>query len=86
MSTVTDYISSFPPINMNERLTDLDSVKRQIRIARLKLGSILDAFDRVESSPLAIDLLLESTGDVNASVDRLVEVLSSNVSSDDALE
>ena len=76
MSTVLDYTRSLPPVNMNEGLTDLDSIKRQIRIARLKLGSILDAFDRTEASPLQIDGIAEATGEVAYAIDGLVEALS----------
>ena len=76
MSTVTAYIGSPPPAHMNEGLTDLDSIKRQIRIARLKLGSILDAFDRTEASPIQIDAISETTSEVANAIDRLVEALS----------
>jgi hypothetical protein len=78
MRTVTDSIGSLPPCSVNECLTDLDPVKRQIRIARLKLGSILDALDRIETLPLQVYSLLESTGEVAAAVDRLVESLPKN--------
>jgi hypothetical protein len=83
MSTVLDYTDSLPPVNMNEGLTDLDSIKRQIRIARLKLGSILDAFDRTEASPFQLDAIAETTGDVANAIDRLVEELSAIQARDD---
>lgn len=83
MSTVLDYTDSLPPVNMNEGLTDLDSIKRQIRIARLKLGSVLDAFDRTETSPFQLDAISETTGEVANAIDRLVEVLSTIHARDD---
>ena len=75
MRTVTDCIGSLPPRDVNSGLTDLDSVKRQIRIARLKLGSILDALDRTEASPFQVHSLLETTGKVTTAVDHLVDAL-----------
>jgi hypothetical protein len=78
MRTVTDCIGSLPPRNINEGLTDLDSVKRQIRIARLKLGSVLDALDRAEASPFQIYSLLENVGQVTTAVDHLVDSLPTN--------
>jgi len=84
MNTYVEHTGSRSLANMIDGQPDLNYVKRQIRISRLKLGSILDVFDRKDSSQIDVDLLLESTCDIAAGIDRLVEVLSANLSRDDS--
>jgi hypothetical protein len=57
---------------LNERI-DLKTVQRQIRIARLKLGAILEQMDQVEATGPIVEHLNDRAADVMAEIDRMAE-------------
>lgn len=52
---------------------DVKTVQRQIRIARLKLGAILEQLEQLEATRSAVEHLNDRATDVLAEVDRMSE-------------
>jgi hypothetical protein len=62
-------------VAMPDNFMDLASIEQQIRIARLKLGTVLDRLESQQLEPAISDQLLHSTAHINDEVDRLIEAL-----------
>jgi hypothetical protein len=62
-------------IAMPDQHLDLPSIEQQIRIARLKLGTVLDRLESQQLEQVIRDQILDCAVHVNDEVDRLIEAL-----------
>src|SRR5262245_34426371 len=60
---------------MEERQPDISTIVQQIRLCRLKLGSVLNRLENFEPEPVALELLRDCADDVSNEVRVLVETL-----------
>jgi hypothetical protein len=60
---------------MSELETDFHSIERQIQVARLKLGSVLDYLEARTLEQPVIDRIQDYVSDVTSEVDRLLDAL-----------
>jgi hypothetical protein len=62
-------------LQMVEQKSDLESVLQQLRLYRLKLGSILDQLETFEPGPEALDQLRFHSDGIGTEVDSLNDIV-----------
>ena len=62
-------------VQMAEQKSDLPSVLQQVRIARLKLGNVLDQLETFEPGREALEQLLDLSDCIAADVDSLNDIV-----------
>jgi hypothetical protein len=62
-------------LQMVEQKNDLDSVLQQLRVFRLRLGSVLDQLETFEPGPEALGQLCCQTDTIGMEMDSLSEIV-----------
>lgn len=62
-------------VKMNEPRADLESVLRELRVSRLKLGSILEQLENFEPGPAAIEQMHTCCDSIADEIDHLGDTI-----------